>query len=128
VPEPPPIADEEILLRHIPGDPNYLAPGPRITSYNFALRRGQAGISVTRAGMTTPRQLLARVLSGPESRVAAVTAAEVRALGLDTVPVPLPDDPGHAEIRSSTADLNRRNVRQRLADVFRLLDHPETSP
>jgi hypothetical protein len=44
------IADDEDLLRHIPGGSRWQAPGPRITSGNFELRqdRNETGVSVTR--------------------------------------------------------------------------------
>jgi hypothetical protein len=44
------IADDELLLRHIPGGTLWQAPGPRITSANFQLRhdRNETGVSVTR--------------------------------------------------------------------------------
>jgi hypothetical protein len=109
-----------------PGGPNYIAPGPRITSFNFRLPRGESGLSVSRAVLTSPEQMLARLKTGPGSRVAVATVADIRRLGLDVIPDPLPDDPGHAEIRSATADVGDRTMAPRLRDVFRLL--PETPP
>src|SRR5437016_4488116 len=98
------IADEEILLRHIPGGTLWQAPGPRITSANFQLRhdRNETGVSVTRQLITSPERLLVLVGASLErgSRVASVLVRDVRALGLKVVPKALVDDPGHAEIQS----------------------------
>lgn len=116
-----PIADDEILLRHIPGGTAWQAPpDDRVTSFNFSLREGELGISVSRAGITPPARLMAR-LGDPTagSKIAALSAADVRAVGLDVVPAPLDDDPGHAEIRSAAASLDRKSVRRRLADLCR---------
>ena len=98
------IADEEMLLRHIPGGTLWQAPGPRITRpiSSFDLNATRLGYPVTRRRMTTPRRLLELVGGSRDkgSRVAAVLVAEVRALGLRVVSKPLPEDPGHAEIQS----------------------------
>ena len=69
------IADDEHLLRHIPGGTLWQAPGPRITSANFQLRhdRNETGVSVTRRAITTPPRLLELVGGSSEhgSRIAA---------------------------------------------------------
>ena len=117
-----PIADDEVLLRHIPGGTLWQAPGPRITSANFQLRhdRNETGVSVTRLKFTSPQRLLELVGGNPErgSRVASVRAGEVRALGLRVVAKPLPDDPGHAEIQSEDTSLDDHACRKRLALQF----------
>ena len=119
------IADEEMLLRHIPGGTLWQAPGPRITSANFQLRpeRNETGVSVTRRRMTTPRRLLELVGGSRDkgSRVAAVLVAEVRALGLRVVSKPLPEDPGHAEIQSDGANLDEHACRKKLSLLFHFL-------
>lgn len=123
--EPNPVADEEVLLRHIPGGTLWQAPGPRITSANFQLRRdrGETGVSVTRLKITAPERLLELVRANPGSgsRVASARAADIRALGLEVVPVPLPQDAGHAEIRSAVADLDEHLTRKKLANLFDFL-------
>lgn len=129
--DPTRVADDERILRHVPEGRDYQGPGPvpKITSLNFNLRRGETGLSVTRAAMTSAAQLLAWVRSGPGSRVAVAVVGDVRALGLEVVPVPLPDDAGHAEIRSAAASLDSKVSRREAAAVFRILDLPsETSP
>lgn len=51
------IADDEILLRHVPGGTLWQAQGARITSANFQVRhdRNETGVSVTRLQITTSR-------------------------------------------------------------------------
>jgi hypothetical protein len=119
------IADDEVLLRHIPGGTHWQAPGPRITSANFQLRhdRNETGVSVTRWSTTSPQRLLQLVGGDPQkgSRVASARAGDVRALGLLVVPKPLPEDPGHAEIQSGQANLNEHACRKKLALLFRFL-------
>jgi hypothetical protein len=114
------VQDDELVLRHIPGGPSHQAPPDgRISSVNFRLRPNETGYSVSRAGLTTPDQLIARVGNpATGSRVAAARAADIRALGFEVVPDPLPDDPGHAEIRPTTADPNSKAVQRALAALF----------
>jgi hypothetical protein len=115
------VGDEEVILRHVPGGTTWQAPPDgRPSSVNFRLREGEGGVSVSRAGLTAAADLLAR-LGNPAtgSRVAAASVADIRALGLDVVPVPLDEDPGHAEIRPAAADLSAKDVQRRLARLFR---------
>ena len=116
------IPDDEILLRHIPGGTLWQAPGPRITSANFQLRhdRHETGISVTRIGITSPARLIELMGAawGPESRLAAVRTADVRRLGLRVVSLPLPENPGHAEIQPGKESLDDRACRKRLSLLF----------
>jgi hypothetical protein len=124
-----PIADDEYILRHIPGGTQWQAPGPRITSGNFRLRhdRQETGVSVTRLKITAPERLLQLIGGKPElgSRVAQARVADIRALGLRVVPSPREEDPGHAEIQSDTASLDDHATRKRLAGLFEFL--PEAS-
>lgn len=116
------VGDEEFVLRHIPGGTTWQAPGPRITSKNFELRAEETGISVSRAVLTTPLQLVARI-GKPEtgSRIAIASVSAIRELGLEVVSVPISDDFGHAEIRPATAEL-RHAVRRQLAALFSFVD------
>jgi hypothetical protein len=119
-----PIADDEIVLRHIPGGPAFQQPpGPRITSLNFKLRRGETGVSVSRASVTSAARLLAIVGGDPAagSRIAAARVGDIRALGLSVDPDPTDADPGHAVIRSDTVDLNAQSVRRELARLFQFV-------
>lgn len=120
-----PIADDEIILRHIPGGTTFQAPGPRVTNRNFVLRhdRQETGVSVARAAISPPTDFLIRH-GDPQtgSRVAATTAGDIRELGLEIVPDPLNDDPGHSEIRSAAASLDDLAVRRALTKSFVFLD------
>ena len=117
-----PIADEEIILRHIPGGTTFQAPGPRITSKNFELRFQETGISVSRQSITSAEQLLKNLGNAATgSRIAAVSVAAIRLLGLDVVPDPTADDAGHAELRSPTDVGFSLSIRKQLATAFVLL-------
>ena len=89
------IGDEEQLLRHIPGGTLWQAPGPRITSANFQLRhdKNETGVSVTRLNITSPKRLLELVGGDPAqgSRVPAARVGDIRNLGFQVVPKPLPE-------------------------------------
>ena len=117
-----PIAEDEIILRHIPGGTTFQASGPRLTSINFQVRTatGETGVSVTRKVMMNPDEFIvwvgADIANG--SRIATATAGDILALGLQVVRDPLPDNPGHAEIRSGSASLSDRATRRRLANLF----------
>lgn len=113
------LPDDEIVLRHIPGGTTWQSPGPRITSKNFELRPGEAGVSVSRAGITAPDRLMAR-LGDPAkgSRTALASIAGIRSLGLDVIPDPIPEDTGHALIVSAAASLKDQPVRKQLAALF----------
>lgn len=123
--DPTPVGDDEEILRHVPGGTLFQAPGPRITSKNFELRASlsETGLSVSRAGMTSAADLMAR-LGNPAagSRIAVASVAEIRAVGLDVVPAPIDEDAGHAEIRAAAASLTTQSVRKRLAMIFRFID------
>ncbi len=121
------IQDDEVVFRHIPGDKDHLAEGPRATSGNFELRDGEHGISVTRAAITTAGQLMTR-LGDPAagSRIAAASVRELRALGLEVVSAPIPEDPGHAEIRPGAVNLGSRSLRRKVAKLFAVLPKSAT--
>lgn len=117
-----PVGDEEFVIRHIPGGTTFQKPGPELTSYNFKLRPNETGLSVSRESLTTPEMLMAR-LGDPNagSKIAKASVAEIRALGLDVVAVPLDYDAGHAEIRAATTSLDDKDVRRQLAKLFEFL-------
>lgn len=114
------VGDDEVVLRHIPGGPPWQEPPDgRITSLNFRPRPGEDGLSVSRAGLTAAATLMAR-LGNPAagSRIAAAAVADIRALGLEVVPDPIADDPGHALIRPAVA-LATKTARRDLSVLFR---------
>ncbi len=121
MPPPSEILNEEIIYRHIPGGTTWQAPGPRITSKNFTLRmdRNETGISVSRASFTSAESLMSRIgQPAAGSRIAAAKVEDIRSLGLEVVSVPIDDDPGHAEIRSGSTDINDQVIRKQLAGLF----------
>lgn len=114
------VADDEIVYRHVPGGPTWqVPPDGRMSSVNCRLRQGEVGLSVSRAKLTTATDLMARV-GDPAcgSRIAAARVGAVRALGFDVVPVSIPDDPGHAEIRPVSIGLGTKTARRQLSAVF----------
>lgn len=116
----PEIEDDETVLRHIPGGEPWLQPGPRITSANFGLRPGEEGVSVTRQSVRLPDELLEQVDSTPQSRIAAARVGDIRELGFRVVPNPIPEDTGHALIKTDRASLSNRADRRKLKLLFRL--------
>lgn len=114
-----PISDNETLYRRVPPGSSWIKEN-KLTSGNFELKVGERGVSVSRASITTPQQLLGMRENPTGWCVAAITAGEVRALGLDVIPAPTQEDAGHAEIIPATSSLSHA-VRRRLAKRFRLL-------
>ena len=116
------VEDNESVLRHIPGGTTFQARGPWITSKNFELRPGETGVSISRLSITPADALMARIGDPAEgSRIATVSVAAIRSLGLEVVPDPKDYDAGHAEIRDGTASLSEKKVRTRLAMLFTFL-------
>jgi len=118
------ISDDEVILRHIPGGPSWQAPPDgRISSINFRLRRGESGISVSRASLMTPAEMMTRLGDlAKGSKIATVTAAEIRDMGLEIVAAPIPEDPGHAEIRPAAESLKHKEMLRQLARAFRYIE------
>lgn len=125
-----PLDDDEIVYRRIPPGQHWLQPPHRITSANFKLKAGEQGLSVYRASIVTPQQVLQRPGVGKGFRIAKARVGDIRTLSkrdekgqqvplnLDVVAVGDADDPGHAEIRGPiTAAASRA-----LARLFQLLD------
>ena len=111
------VQDDEHILRHIPR-------GGRLNGRSFQPRfhKGEMDLSVSRFPPTSPAALIARVSQQPAtSRVAAARAGDIRRLGLDVVPDPLPDDPGHALIVAGTASLIDQVTRDDVAELFQFL-------
>ena len=105
--EPPdvaPISDDEILYRRIPASTGWYDPSrtPVLEPEAFRPNRNDnTGISLSRRKYSTVEQA-ARGQPGKSYYVALLRAAEICAAGMDVVPKPLPDDPGHAEIPELT--------------------------
>ena len=118
-----PIADDELILRHIPGGTTWQKADGSIASPNFRLRPGEDGISVSRLVITSTEAFMTR-LGDPAtgSRIAVARAGDLRALGFEVVSAPIPGDTGHAEIRPTTADATAKQTQKALAMLFRYVE------
>jgi hypothetical protein len=101
-----PVADDELLYRRIPVSMGWYSDSG-LSPEAFDPRTDETtGISVYR-GKHKPIEEAAR---GPGKKgyyVAVLRAGDLRKLGIDVVPQPGPDDPGHAELPDLRCD-NRR--------------------
>ncbi len=124
-----PLDDNEIVYRRIPPGETWLQPPDRITSANFKLEPGEQGLSVYRASVVTPKEVLHRPGVPPGFRIAEARVGDIRQLtkpegdrqvplNLDVVAVADADDPGHAEIRGNIT----RSASRQLAKLFRLVE------
>ena len=80
-----PIPDDEILYRRIPPGEKWFEPPDRITSANFKLRKKddgtkEEGLSVYRANVVSPAEVLCKPDAIPGSRVAWARAGDIREL------------------------------------------------
>ena len=107
-----PIADDEILFRRIPASLNLYDPQSQPPLLPDAFRpnaNDKTGLSVYRSEYKSLEET-ARGREGKMYYVAVLRAGDLRAAGIEVVPRPLKDDPGHAEIPGLTYD-NRRTDR-----------------
>lgn len=123
MPEPnSPIADDEIIVRHVPE----IAISSHVASSNFELRPGETYVSVCRESITSATAMLKVVKTTQGSCVVAARVGDVRALGLKVEPHPSKRLPGHAGIEtgieSGSASLDDELTRMKLAEVFTYLD------
>ena len=105
------IDDDELLYRRILVSSGYYSPDTEtISSQAFAPSKEDAsGLSVSRAKYKSAKDA-AHGRNGKPAHVAVLRASVLRALGIQVVPKPLPDDPGHAEM----PDLNVSNRKENL--------------
>jgi hypothetical protein len=106
-----PIDNDELLYRRFPLAAGYyvLGPDPTPSPNAFNPRRDdETGISVSRAKYATPEQA-AQNPRGKPYYIAVLRAGDLRAQGIEVVPRPLPDQPGHAEMPSLKYDQNGRS-------------------
>ena len=103
-----PVGDDELLFRRIPAHTDWYNPLTRTIS-PAAFRPSDndtTGLSFSRAQLNPlgPSQEAARGRAGKQYYVAVLKVADLRAAGIEVVPVPqLPSDPGHAEAPSVTS-------------------------
>lgn len=106
-----PIADHEILYRRIPAASGFYDPHVDPNPSPLAFRPTQldtAGLSLSRAKYKTLEQA-GQGREGKQYYVAILRAGELRRLGMEIVPRPLDDDPGHCEIADLTF-ANRKSM------------------
>jgi hypothetical protein len=97
-----PIADDELLYRRIPAALNLHDPTAEPSLLPDAFRPNQndlTGLSVYRAKYKS-LEAVAFGREGKKYYVAVLRAGDLRAKGIEVVPRPLDDDPGHAELPS----------------------------
>lgn len=101
------IDDDEIVMRRIPPDsPWFENESPTSANFKLDRRRNEQGLSVYRASIVRPDQVLNMPEAIEGSRVARARVGDIRALRsgngaplhLDVVVVDDADNPGHAEI------------------------------
>ncbi len=110
-----PISEEEILYRRIPVSKNWYNPDkdPPLSPEAFnPIRVDSTGFSITR-GKYLSIQEAAKGSSSGGYYVAVFKAGDLQAVGINIVPRPLNDNPGHAEITDITYDERKsENVRR----------------
>lgn len=102
-----PIADHEILYRRIPAASGFYDPLVDSNPSPLAFRptsQDTSGLSLSRAKYKSLEQAGCG-REGKQYYVAVLRAGELRRLGINVVPSPMPGDPGHCEI----AELNFAN-------------------
>lgn len=129
--DPQSVGDDEILLRRVPPGETWLKqPGPVPSSLNVRLRAGEAGLSLSRQSIASPRRLIE--LGGGSAaggwRVMADRAGDLRAFGLQVVPDETDEDPGHALVEPGGLDLTDKQVCRRLVQLFTLLPNEIVEP
>jgi hypothetical protein len=96
------IEDSEVVFRRVPVSQGWCdaAVQPHLSHLAFApTKYDVTGISLSRAKYKTVEQAAAGS-SRQGYYVALLKAGDLRSKGIDVVPKPLPDDPGHCEIPS----------------------------
>jgi hypothetical protein len=114
-----PVGDDEFLYRRISVLSGWYSPETRLKAAAFAPHKteDQTGLSVWRAKYKTIEQA-ARGRAGKSYYVAILRAGDLRQRGIEVVPRPQPDDPGHAEL----PDLNSANRKtDRTRELQRIL-------
>ncbi len=104
-----PVADDEILYRRIPAASGFYDPlvDPHVSPLAFRPTTSDStGLSLSRAKYQT-LQAAGRGREGRRYYVAVLRARDLRRAGMEIVPSPLENDPGHCEI----ADLTFANRR-----------------
>ena len=105
-----PITDDEIVYRRVSVKSGWYTPekSPPLSPMAFNPRKDDTrGLSLVRAKSAEDAAMSPR---GQPCYVVALKAGDLRAHGIEIVPRPLPDNPGHAEIPVLTYDNRRTDV------------------
>jgi len=104
-----PVADHELLYRRIPAASGFYDPqvDPNPSSLAFRpTKNDKSGLSLWRAEYKSIEES-GRGREGKRYFVAVLRAGDLRRLGMEVLPAPLENDPGHCEIVELTYD-NRK--------------------
>jgi hypothetical protein len=125
------IDDDELVYLRVPSVTPWLEPPDQVSTANFKLdqRRGDLGLSVYRASVVRPQDVLAKPDAIPGSRLTQARVGDIRALvngqnqplNLDVIVVDDENDPGHAEIRGPVAGRLAPAASKALRDLFKLI-------
>lgn len=114
-----PVADDELLYRRISAASAWYSPEAGLKASAFAPHKTEdtTGLSVNRAKYKTI-EAAARGRAGKTYYVAVLRVGDLRQRGIEIVPRPHADDPGHAEL----PDLNSANRQTaRVRELQRIL-------
>jgi hypothetical protein len=97
-----PISPDEILYRRIPESEEWYNPDSGVTEIQTfrPTKADDTGLSLSRAKYRTPEQVGAEGRAGKLYWVAALVASDVTAAGVEVVPRPTAENPGHSEAPS----------------------------
>lgn len=130
------LGDDELVYRRIPPGSQWLEPPDRISSFNFKLRKDENGVSVFRASVLTPQQVLTLPEAIPDSMIAMARVGDIRELkdgkGKDLKLVVVADDdennPGHSEIRGPMPGEMASAASNALRKLFKLVPLDPANP
>ncbi len=133
-----PVEDDEVILRRIPPSTRDLAsttarPDGRLraTSVRLSRRDDEAGLSCSRLVLTSPTDLLNQLheqeIDPAGWLVCRIFVKDVRDLGLDVMPKPMENDPGHCEIYAADFKPFPNKKAAKLAKKTRILMDEEVN-
>lgn len=105
------IGNDDFLLRRIPNYPSYIKPDGSLSSFAFALKKGEDGISTDLERLADKER---SVLDKTKFRLARINAGYIRNdinEGLDCIHNPLPENYAHSLITSDTGKVSDSKAR-----------------
>jgi hypothetical protein len=124
-----PVADDELLYRRISVSSGWYLPDSGLSAQAFAPHKTEdaTGLSVHRSKYKTLEQA-ATGRPGKSYYVAVLRAGDLRQRGIEVMPRPLPDDPGHAELPALNSDSRKsdrtRELQRVLVELSRSVEGP----